>query len=196
MKNKKQMDIVFLLDRSGSMRGLEEVLIGGYNSYINTQKNNNVKVTTILFDDKYEMLENRLPINEVKELDNKKYFVRGTTALLDAIGKTINFMDEQKPKKVIFIITTDGLENASKTFTKAQIKELIEGHSNWEFIYIGAGIDSYKEGGSIGINSENISNYSKNKEGVSNLFKAIGNVSKTYYMEDKIKENWKDDLEK
>lgn len=196
MKNKKQMDIIFLLDRSGSMHGLEEDTIGGYNNYINSQKNNNVKVTTILFDDKYEMLEKRLPIKEVEELNDKKYFVRGTTALLDAIGKTINFMDKQKPEKVIFIITTDGLENASKKYTKAQIKELIEGHSNWEFMYIGAGIDSYEEGSNIGINSKNISNYSKSKKGVSNLFKTIGNVCETYYLEDKIEENWKENLEK
>ena len=196
MKKKgiKEMDIVFLLDRSGSMSGIEEDTIGGYNSYIESQKENNVRVTTVLFDDKYEMLTNRVSVKEVKKLEKEQYYVRGCTALLDAIGKTIKFMDKQNSKKVMFIITTDGLENASHEYNKSQIKEMIEGHNNWEFMYIGANIDSYSEGSSIGINSRNISNYKKDKRGVSNLFKALDKVSCMYYEDAEISDEWKSDL--
>lgn len=195
MKKKQEMDIVFLLDRSGSMRGIEQDTIGGYNSYIESQKNNNVKVTTVLFDDKYEMVTNREDIKNIKELTNDTYYVRGCTALLDAIGKTINYMDCQKSKKVMFIITTDGLENASKEYNRSQIKELIEGHSNWEFMYIGADIDSYSEGSSIGIKRDNISSYKKDRKGVDTLFKAMSNVSDMFYEEACIDSSWKQELE-
>ena len=183
MKKKQEMDIVFLLDRSGSMRGIEQDTIGGYNSYIESQKNNDVKVTTVLFDDKYEVITNREDIKNIKELTNETYYVRGCTALLDAIGKTINYIDSQKSKKVMFIITTDGLENASKEYNRNQIKELIEGHTNWEFMYIGADIDSYSEGSSIGIKRDNISSYKKDRKGVDKLFKAMSNVSDMFYEE-------------
>lgn len=172
-KRKNLMDVVFILDRSGSMRGTEKDTIGGYNGYINDFKNKNAKITTILFDDKYEMVTKRQDVNEVPKLSEKQYFVRGRTALLDAIGKSIEFMDEEKADKVIFIITTDGYENASSKFNKDQIKEMIQGHKKWEFMYIGADIDSYSEGQSIGINKSNIANYKKDKKGISKMFKAI-----------------------
>ena len=194
-KNQKQeMDMVFLLDRSGSMGGLEEDTIGGYNSYLDKQKGNNVRVTTVLFDDRYEMVNNRENIVNVSKLDNKKYFVRGSTALLDAIGKTIKFLDEEKAKKVLFVITTDGMENASHEYTKVMIKEMIEGHSNWEFMYIGANIDSYSEGGSIGIKSKNIANYKKSSKGVRDLFGAVSCAAKAMYEDREISDNWKKDL--
>ncbi len=192
---KNEMDVVLLLDRSGSMSGIEEDTIGGYNSYIEKQRNNNVKVTTVLFDNMYEMINNRKSIKDVEKLDNKTYYVRGCTALMDAIGKTIKFMEQQNPKKVIFIITTDGLENASKEYNKKQIKEMIMGHKNWEFMYIGADIDSYNEGMDIGIRQSNISNYKKNKAGVSKLFNALGKASCTLYESDEIAFDWKNDLE-
>ena len=155
---KKGMDIVFLLDRSGSMAGIESDTIGGYNSYINESIDKDVKVTTVLFDNEYEMLTKRENIKNIKEMTSKEYYVRGSTALLDAIGQTINYLDNENAKKVMFIITTDGLENSSMNFTKEQIKEMIQGHKNWEFIYIGANIDSYSEGSSLGIDTKNISN--------------------------------------
>lgn len=197
MKRKnEEMDIVFLLDRSGSMGGIETDTIGGYNSYINEQKKNNAKVTTILFDDRYEMLTKREDIKNIKKLTNKEYYVRGCTALLDAIGNTINFMDKEKANKVMFVITTDGMENASKEFTRAKIKEMIQGHKDWEFIYIGADIDSYSEGQSIGIDSKNISNYRKDKKGVSMLYSAINNATENYRADRRNNVDWKQDLEK
>jgi uncharacterized protein YegL len=197
MKRKnEEMDIVFLLDRSGSMGGIETDTIGGYNSYINEQKKNNAKVTTVLFDDRYEMLTKREDIKNIKKLTNKEYYVRGCTALLDAIGNTINFMDKEKANKVMFVITTDGMENASKEFTRAKIKEMIQGHKDWEFIYIGADIDSYSEGQSIGIDSKNISNYRKDKKGVSMLYSAISNATENYRADRRNNINWKQDLEK
>ena len=106
MKNKmrnNEMDVVFLLDRSGSMGGIEKDTIGGYNSYIDSQRGKNVKVTTVLFDDKYEILHNREDIDSIKKLTNKDYYVRGCTALLDAIGKTIREMEDKNPNKRINI---------------------------------------------------------------------------------------------
>ena len=134
MTKKKEMDIVFLLDRSGSMSGSEEDTIGGYNSYLDKQRKNkfNTKVTTILFDNEYEVLTDRKSIEDVSNLTKDTYFVRGSTALLDAIGKTINSLDKKvKDNKVLFVITTDGLENSSCEYTKDKIKELINKHSNW-----------------------------------------------------------------
>lgn len=192
---KKGMDIVFLLDRSGSMAGIETDTIGGYNSYINDNKDKDVKVTTVLFDNEYEMLTKRESIKNIKEMTSKEYYVRGNTALLDAIGKTINYLDEQKSKKVMFIITTDGLENSSRYFTKDQIKEMIQGHKDWEFIYIGANIDSYSEGTSLGINTRNISNYKKDSRGVSTLFNSVSKASQMYMSNDSIDYSWKVDLE-
>ena len=104
----EEMDIVFLLDRSGSMGGMETDTIGGYNSYISGQKDKNSRITTVLFDDQYELLTNRANINEVKELTTTEYYVRGCTALLDAIGKSIKLMEKSKSKKCLFVITTDG----------------------------------------------------------------------------------------
>lgn len=192
---KKKMDVVFILDRSGSMEGTENDTIGGYNSYINDFKNKEAKITTVLFDNEYEMLTKRQDIKEVKKLTKKQYFVRGCTALLDAIGKTIKYMEKEKSEKVLFIITTDGYENASHEFNKEQIKEMIQGHKDWEFMYIGADIDSYSEGQSIGIDSSNIANYKKDKKGISRLFKAMGRASQNFCEDACVGSSWKEELE-
>lgn len=191
-----EMDIVFLLDRSGSMSGVEDDTIGGYNSYLNEQKNNNVLVTTILFDDKYEVLNERTPIKKVKKLTHNDYYVRGSTALLDAIGKSINYLDSKNSKKALFVITTDGYENASIEYSKNKIKTMIKKHDNYEFIYIGADIDSYAEGTSLGISKKNISSYKKDKKGISTLFKSVGCASKCYMQDGCLEESWKEDLDK
>jgi len=193
--NKKEMDVVFLLDRSGSMSNCVEDTIGGYNSYLNEQRNKgyNTKITTILFDDQYEILHDRAPIQEVKNITNKEYYVRGCTALLDAIGKTINRLNTNN--KVLFIITTDGLENASKEYRKKDIQQLIKKHSNWEFLYIGANIDSYEEGSTLGIDRKNLANYEQSSKGVSKLFKSVSRACCSMIEEEKIDESWKEQLE-
>ena len=191
----KEINIVFLLDRSGSMHGTEIDTIGGYNSYIKSRIKDNAYVTTILFDDKYEMITKRENISNVQKMDNKTYYTRGSTALLDAIGKTIKFMDVEHAKNVLFIITTDGLENASSEYNKSQIKEMIEGHNNWEFIYIGADIDSYAEAQSIGIRRDRTSNYIKSEKGMKTLFGSVEKLCKTYESAGCIGEDWKEDLE-
>lgn len=194
-KIENEMDIVFLLDRSGSMGGMESDTIGGYNSYLKQQKDKNALVTIVLFDDQYELLTNRAKIQDVNDLTSSEYYVRGCTALLDAIGKTIKLMDKAKSKKCIFVITTDGYENASKEYNKAQIKELIEGHKDWEFMYIGANIDSYSEASALGIKASNTANYKKTKDGTRSLFNAVASASEMMYECGKVSGTWKEELE-
>ena len=194
-KKTNEMDIVFLLDRSGSMSNCVKDTIGGFNSYLNEQKKNKESlVTTILFDDKYEVLYERKPITEVKKLTEKDYFVRGCTALNDAVGKAIISLEQKNPKKVLFIITTDGLENASKEFRKQDIKALIEKHNDWNFLYIGANIDSYAEGQRLGISRNNIANYEQSTSGMQKLFRSISKASNMVSCEE-FDSSWKKELE-
>ena len=161
--NRDLTEIIFLLDRSGSMAGLETDTIGGFNAFIEKQRQleGETIVTAVLFDDRYEILWNGIDANKAI-LTDKEYYVRGSTALLDAVGKTIldvgyrlsKTSEETRPGKVIFVITTDGMENSSKEFTYEKVKELIKHQQekyNWEFIFLGANIDAAKEAGNIGI---------------------------------------------
>ena len=197
MPQNENLDIIFLIDRSGSMSGSEEDTIGGFNSYIKRERDKGfeTKVTTVLFDDQYEILYKRKDIKEVENLTDKEYYVRGMTALYDAIGKTINLLDKEIDNKVLFVIMTDGMENDSREYSKQQITNLIESH-NWEFIFIGADIDSYAEARNIGIKKSRVENYEKSKRGVGKLYDAIENV--TYCMRGDVdldNVNWKKDLE-
>ena len=194
-KDKKIMDVVFILDRSGSMHGMEKDTIGGYNGYIADFKKKNAKITTVLFNNSYEMITERKDVKEVSALTSVEYSVGGCTALLDAIGKSIKFMEKEIAEKVMFIITTDGYENASREFNKSQIKEMIQGHTEWEFIYIGADIDSYGEGESIGIRRSNIANYKKDEAGVATMFRAVNLASENYFEKDCVDSTWKKELE-
>lgn len=189
---KNKLDIIFLLDRSGSMSGSENNTINSYNSYLSKQKKNKylTKITTILFDDQYEILFNRENIKEGKYLTNKEYYVRGCTALYDAIGKTINFYSRQIKNKVLFIIITDGLENASREFDKLRIKQLIQNHPNWEFIYLGANIDTYSEATKIGIKESNIASYQKTKKGFNDLFEAVDEATISLLKHDNLSNKW------
>lgn len=178
MPQNENLDVVFIMDRSGSMSGSEEDTIGGFNSFIEREKDKglNTHVTTVLFDDSYEVLYKRKDINQVAKLTRDEYWVRGCTALLDAIGKTINMLDHEVDNKVLVVIMTDGMENASKEYSKDQIRNLINSHK-WEFIYIGADIDSYAEAGNIGIKKSRVANYKKSKKGFEEVYESIGNVS-------------------
>ena len=193
----ENLDLIFLIDRSGSMYGSEDDTIGGFNSFIEKEKakEENTTVTTILFDHEYELLYKRKPIDDVDNLTRETYYVRGSTALLDAIGKTITTLDRQINNKVLFVIMTDGMENASVEFSKSQIKSMISSH-NWEFIFVGADIDSYGEAASIGIRRSRVANYEKSSRGFERLYRSIDNVSNCMRADFDLDEvNWKKDLE-
>jgi uncharacterized protein YegL len=183
--NSNLTEIIFLLDRSGSMGGLESDTIGGFNAFIENQRKLKGKtlVTGVLFDDQYEVLWNGTDAENVK-LTAEEYYVRGCTALLDAVGKTIldvgyrlsKTNEDDRPGKVIFVITTDGYENASREFTYKKVKELINHQQekyNWEFIFLGANIDAEEEADSLGINSENAYSFEASEEGVECMYKMV-----------------------
>lgn len=183
--NSNVTEIIFLLDRSGSMAGLESDTIGGFNAFIEKQRKieGTTKVTAVLFDDRYELLWNGIEAEDAK-LTDKEYFVRGRTALLDAAGKTIldvgyrisAMKEEEKPGKVIFVITTDGYENASCEFSYNKVRELIihqQEKYNWEFIFLGANIDAAKEADSIGIDNNDAYNYMADKDGVEKMYNFV-----------------------
>lgn len=196
--NQSEMDLIFIMDRSGSMSGSEEDTIGGFNSFIQKEmkKEQNTKVTVILFDHQYEVLYKRKPIHEVKKLTEDEYWVRGSTALLDAIGKTINTLDKEIDNKTLVVIMTDGYENASIEYTKQQIKNLIANHK-WEFLYIGADIDSYAEAANFGFKKSRVANYAKSKQGFDDVFKSVECARDCIVNEISLDDaNWKKDLEK
>ncbi|GHU15833.1 hypothetical protein FACS1894163_03970 [Spirochaetia bacterium] len=178
-------EIIFLLDRSGSMAGLETDTIGGFNGFVKKQAAlGPAKVTTVLFDDHYEILHNGIKA-ETAGISSKEYFTRGSTALLDAVGKTIkdvkkrikNAGESDQPDKVIFVITTDGLENASRQYTYQDIKEKIEKQTKkygWEFIFMGANIDVVKESANLGIAANMAFCYEASTAGTAKMFSKAG----------------------
>jgi uncharacterized protein YegL len=196
-------EIVSILDRSGSMSGLTQDTIGGFNTFIGEQKlvPGNAAVTTVLFDDKYEVLHNGVNLNDILPITEKDYSARGCTALLDAVGKTVNSIGEklsrmpeqERPSKVIFLIITDGMENASQEFTHAQIKEMIERQKNiykWEFLFFGANIDSFGVSGSRGIDSSMTANFSATGQGIKAAFVSACYAMKCHRTMDKIPEDF------
>lgn len=192
------MDLVFVLDKSGSMWDVEKDTIGGFNSFIAREKESgkNTRVTLVLFDDEYHILYTRKPIDEVSELTSEEYFASGCTALLDAVGRTITSLDGEVSRKVMFVITTDGLENASREFTRKDVKKLIETH-DWEFLFIGADIDSYSEASSLGIRGNRVANYEKSSAGVGALFGSVSRFRCAYDedSEEEMERGWKEDLD-
>ena len=186
---KNLTEMVFILDRSGSMNRLTDDTIGGFNSMIASQKEQDGEayVTTVLFDDEYEVLHDHVNIQDIKEITRRDYYARGCTALLDAVGKTINLVgqrlsettEEERPEKVIFVITTDGMENASQEFTKSKVKEMIEHQQDvysWTFMFLGANIDAVGEGVSLGIKSQFSKTYTASGIGTQSVYKAVDDV--------------------
>lgn len=183
---KNLTEMVFILDRSGSMSNLTDDTIGGFNSMIENQKaeDGEAYVTTVLFNDEYDLLHNHVNIKEIEPITIKEYFARGTTALLDAVGKTINSVgerlyttpEEERPEKIIFVITTDGYENASREFTKSKIKEMIEHQQDkysWVFMFLGANMDAVSEAASYGIKSDFSKTYTASAQGTSSVYGSV-----------------------
>ena len=168
MTMKKNLtEIVFILDRSGSMHGLEADTIGGYNSMLDKQRREKGEayVSTVLFDDECEVIHDRVPIDRIADITEKEYYVRGCTALLDAVGESIRHIgnihkyarEEDIPARTLFIITTDGMENASRLYTYDRVKEMIERQKErygWEFLFLGANIDAAAVGARMGIDHD------------------------------------------
>ena len=197
-KIKSNLDVVFVIDKSGSMSGNEDNTISSFNEYLERESNNNYKtnVTTLFFNDTYEYLYRRSDIKKIKKMKKSEYVVGGCTALYDALGNSISYMDECNTDKVMFIIITDGYENASKKYDSSKIKKLIKNHKDWEFIYIGADIDSYASGGTIGIKKDNIANFKKDSKGTSILFKSVSNFQESMMSDcECCGTAWKEDLD-
>lgn len=170
-------EMAFILDRSGSMCGMEADTIGGFNGLLEKQKkeDGDAILTTVLFDDRYELIHDRFPIQTVDGLTDKEYYVRGSTALLDAMGSTIqkiinvqkHLPEDEQAEKVIIVIITDGMENSSCEYSYKDVKRLIERQkeAGWEFMFLGANIDAISEAGKFGIHKDRAVQYFSDAEG-------------------------------
>ena len=176
-------EMVFVLDRSGSMSGLAADTIGGFNELIEKQKKleGDAYVTTVLFDHEYEVLHDHVALEEVAPLTDKEYFARGSTALLDAVGRTINSVgarlaaapEEERPEHVVFVITTDGMENASREYTAKQVREMVEHQQqkySWQFVFLGANMDAVSEARNLGISAKYAADFTPSHSGVRKMY--------------------------
>ena len=192
MANKDLMEVVFILDRSGSMSGLEADTIGGFNATLKRQKElpGEVLWSTVLFDDKHEVIHDRVPIAKIEKLTEKEYYVRGCTALLDAIGRAVHHIKnihkyarpEDVPGKTLFVITTDGMENASREYSYADVKRMIESQqeAGWEFLFLGANMDAVSVAGRMGIRPERSATFINDSQGISTNYGAVSAAMCSY----------------
>ena len=198
-------ELVFILDRSGSMYGLEQDTIGGFNAMLEKQKQQagDAFVTTILFDNEIKMLHDRLSLAAVSPMTDKDYTVRGSTALLDAVGSTIHHIarihkyahPDHKPEKTLFVIITDGMENASRKYTYETVKELIRHEQEkygWEFLFLGANIDAAKEGARFGIAADRTATYLSDTEGTALNYEVISDAVSQVRACAPLSSNWND----
>ena len=211
---KNVTEVVFILDRSGSMAGLETDTIGGYNSLLEKQKKEKgeVLVSTVLFDDVQEVLHDRVNLKNMKPITKREYYVRGCTALLDALGGAIHHIgnvhkyarEEDRPGKTLFIITTDGMENSSQRYTYDRVKQMVERQKEkygWDFLFLGANIDAVKEAGRFGIRPERAVNYECDSRGTELNYRvlneAVSRVRKcdSRNMDAALGDDWKTEIE-
>ena len=183
---KNLTELVFILDRSGSMAGLEKDTIGGFNAMIEKQRGEpgEALISTVLFDNETEVIHDRVTLDRVPALTEKEYFVRGCTALLDAVGGAIHHIgtvhkyarEEDRPEKTLFVITTDGMENASHFYTYDQVKAMIQRQQEkygWEFLFLGANIDAAREAARFGIRADRAANYYADSVGTEVVYEAV-----------------------
>jgi len=202
------IELVFILDRSGSMAGLEDDTIKGFNSLLNKQRSEvgEAIITTVLFDHSYELLHDRINLKSIRNITDKEYYVRGSTALLDAIGYTIDKIgnvqkvtqEEHRADKVLFVITTDGMENSSRKYNYKMIKRMIENQKrkyNWEFIFMGANMDAISVANNFGIDANRAVNYHSDQKGTSLNFESMSKVVSKLRSSKPIDEEWKKEIE-
>ncbi len=186
---KNLTELVMILDRSGSMGGLESDTIGGYNSMLKKQREaeGEVLVSTVLFDDRTEVLYDRVPLEKLPQMTEKEYYVRGCTALLDAVGGAVRHIgnvhkyarEEDRPEKTIFVITTDGLENASCEYSYDRVKKMVERQKEkygWEFLFLGANIDAIETAGRFGITADRAANYHSDRKGTALNYEVLADA--------------------
>lgn len=190
---KNLTELVFILDKSGSMSGLKKDTIGGYNAMLEQQRkvDGECVITTVLFDNRYALLHDRIDIRAIQSISEKEYFVGGSTALLDAIGKTIhkigtaqkNTAEDYRAEKVMFVIITDGEENASRHYSSVQVKEMIQRQKErygWEFIFLGANIDAVETAGRFGIGADRAVDYVPDGEGTELNFRMMSETAAAF----------------
>lgn len=202
-------ELVFILDRSGSMAGLESDTIGGFNSMIERQKKQEGEcfVSTVLFDDVSEVLHDRIKLSKIKPMTDEEYTVRGCTALIDAIGGAIHHIGnihkyarpEDVPEHTVFVITTDGMENSSRKYASCDVKKMIERQKEkygWEFLFIGANIDAVETAARYGISEDRTANYNADEVGTRILYASVSEAIENVRANKCINKDWGSELEK
>ena len=201
---KNLTELVFILDRSGSMAGLEKDTIGGFNGMIEKQRQEEGEalISTVLFDNHTEVIHDRLPLNRVSGLTEKEYYVRGCTALLDAVGGAIHHIgnvhkyarEEDRPARTLFVITTDGMENASHRYSYEKVKEMITRQKEvygWEFLFLGANIDAAREAARFGIAEDRAANYHADRMGTAVIYEAVNETVCNFRASRPMEAGWK-----
>ena len=205
---KNLTEIVFILDRSGSMAGLEGDTIGGFNGMLEKQRQEEGEacVSTVLFDNESSVIHDRLPLDRVPRLTAREYYVRGCTALLDAVGSAISHIatvhkyarEEDRPEKTLFVITTDGMENASRRYTYEKVRSLIEKQKReygWEFLFLGANIDAAREAARFGIHPDRAVDYRADRRGTRVIYETVSETVRDFRASKPMTAGWKKKIE-